>query len=312
MKVLITGVRGFIGRYLANYLAKSGNEVFGIDNVRKNYGSLARSVKVFECDVRNAKKVDSLMRSIRPLKIYHLAAQSYPVLSWKKPRLTLETNIIGTTNIFESIRNNHLQSQVLVACSSAEYGFVSEREIPVREDHPLRPLHPYGVSKVAQEMLAYQYFVNFDLRVVVARLFNTTGPGKTGDVCSDFARRIVEIEKGVSESPMRVGNLAARRDITDVRDMVRALDFVLEKGRPGESYNACTGKARRISHLLNVLLRLSDIEIKTEVDRSLLRPSDEPTILGDNTKIRKETGWKPRIPIEKTMKDMLSFWRRES
>jgi GDP-4-dehydro-6-deoxy-D-mannose reductase len=267
---------------------------------------------VFECDIKNAKTVDSLMRSIRPGRIYHLAAQSYPVISWKKPRLTLETNIIGTMNIFESVKNNGLQSQVLVACSSAEYGFVSKKEMPVKEDHPLRPLHPYGVSKVAQELLAYQYFENSGIRAVIARLFNTTGPGKVSDVCSDFARRIVAIEKGISESPMRVGNLDAMRDITDVRDMVRALRLALEKGRPGEVYNACTGKARKISHLLDMLLSLSDAEIETKVDPSLLRPSDEPTILGDNTKIREETGWKPRIPIEKTLEDTLSFWRQES
>lgn len=182
--------------------------------------------------------------------------------------------------------------------------------MPLTEEHPLKPLHPYGVSKVAQDLLAYQYFVNFGVAAVSVRIFNTTGPGKTGDVCSDFIRRIVQIEKGFSPPVLKVGNINTKRDIMDVRDCVRGLHLALETGEMGQVYNLCGGKAYRISDLLKSMLELSSVKnIRVERDESLLRPSDEAIILGDNSKLCHQTGWQPEIPIEQTLRDTFEYWR---
>jgi len=303
MRTLITGAEGFIGGYLSQFLRQQGEEFFGTYYKRG-------SADLTRCDVRDAEAVDSMIRDIKPERIYHLAAQSLPTISWKEPALTMETNIIGTVNIFESLLRHGLKPRVLVACSSAEYGFVSEEDVPVKEDHPLKPLHPYGVSKVAQDLLAYQYFVNFGIPSVRVRIFNTTGPGKTDDVCSDFARRIVSIEKGNSPPIVKVGNLHTRREVIDVRDAVRGLYLALEKGGEGEVYNLSSGRVFQISYLLEIMLSLTRQKLHVEVDQRLLRPSDEPVIMGANAKLRKATGWQCVIPLEKTLEDILNYWRQ--
>ena len=303
MRTLITGAEGFIGGYLSQFLRQQGEEFFG------TYYK-GGSVGLIGCDVRDAEAVDSMIRDIKPERIYHLAAQSLPTISWKEPALTMETNIIGTINIFESLLRHGLKPRVLVACSSAEYGFVSEEDVPVKEDHSLKPLHPYGVSKVAQDLLAYQYFVNFGIPSVRVRIFNTTGPGKTDDVCSDFARRIVSIEKGNSPPIVKVGNLHTRREVIDVRDAVRGLYLALEKGEEGEVYNLSSGRVFQISYLLEIMLSLTKQKVNVEVDQRLLRPSDEPVIMGANTKLREATGWQCVIPLEKTLEDILNYWRQ--
>tara|TARA_B100000315_G_C14501157_1_gene552369 strand:+ start:101 stop:1030 length:930 start_codon:yes stop_codon:yes gene_type:complete len=307
---LITGIKGFVGQYLADYLLKKGDEIYGLDINFKNFNILnsLESVNIMECNVTNANKIDSIIRSVKPERIYHLAAQPYPTVSWDKPRETFEINVTGTINIFESVKKNNLNSRILVACSSAEYGLLSKKEIPVSESHLLLPLHPYGVSKVAQDLLAYQYYKNFGIDTVRARIFNTTGPGKINDVCSDFTYGIVMIEKGLKKPPLKVGNLNTERDITDVRDMIKALYLLLEKGNLGDVYNVCSAKAIKVSHLLNLAIDLSEIESK--VDKKLLRPSDEPILIGDNTKIKHDTGWNPVISINETIQDMLKFWRK--
>jgi nucleoside-diphosphate-sugar epimerase len=243
-----------------------------------------------------------------PDVVYHLAAQSYPTVSWEKPQMTLDTNAIGTANLFESIIKHEIDPIVIVACSSAEYGFVSEDEVPVKETHSLQPLHPYGVSKVAQDLLTYQYFKNNGIKGVRARIFNTTGPGKVKDVVSDFAKRVAECEAG-KRDVMIHGNLQARRDITDVRDQVRAL-HACEKATFGDAYNLCSMKTHRIDDLLERLVKLAGGNIKTQQDRALMRPTDEPIIMGDNTKLVKKTGYKPSIPMEQTLKDTLDHWRQ--
>jgi nucleoside-diphosphate-sugar epimerase len=196
-----------------------------------------------------------------------------------------------------------------VAGSSAIYGYVSEDEVPVKESHPLLPLHPYGVSKVAQELLAYQYFKNFGIWSATARIFNTTGPGKVHDVCADFASQVARIEARRQPNPMLVGNLSPRRDITDVRDQVRGLEATLEKGRPGEAYNLSSAHSVAIQYVLEKLLSLARGKVRARVDQARLRPTDEPIIMGDNAKVVKATGWKPTIPISKTLEDSLDFWR---
>jgi len=197
-----------------------------------------------------------------------------------------------------------------VACSSAEYGFVTPEEVPVREDHALNPLHPYGVSKVAQDLLAYQYFKNFGMDTVRVRIFNCTGPSKTNDVASDFSRQIVQIEKGLIENRLAHGNLESERDITDVRDMVEAFEALMERGTKGEVYNACSTKVVKIQYLLDRLCELSSADINVFQDPERMRPSDEPIIMGDNARLRKDTGWEPRITIDRTLQDMLDYWRK--
>ena len=314
MRVFVTGMSGFIGSHLAAHLVAQGHAVWGTYLVKNEVSSLdpvKGRVRLLHCDVRNRTQLTRAISRARPERIYHLAAQSLPTLSWKYPALTIETNVIGTVNLFEAVRSLGLGPRVVIAGSSAVYGFVAPDEVPVREDRVLRPLHPYGVSKVGQEMLAYQYWKNNGVWANTARIFNTTGPGKVHDVCSDFASQVARIEAGRQRNPMRVGNLSPRRDITDVRDQVRGLEAIVEKGAPGEAYNLCSSKAVRIQDVLDRLIAMSKARIETVVDRALLRPTDEPVIMGDNSKVVRATGWRPRIPIADTLEDSLEHWRRK-
>ena len=312
MKAFITGIDGFIGSHLANYLLEKNVEVFGsvlsMEHI-ENIEHIQNRIKLFECDVCDKKRVKKIIEEINPDHIYHLAAQSLPTVSWEKPKYTFDVNAGGTINVFESVRELKINPKILVACSSAEYGFVKEDEVPVKETHELKPLHPYGVSKVAQDLLAYQYFKNFNINTIRVRIFNTTGPRKTNDALSDFTRQIAEIEKRKKTTVMYVGNLEPRRDFTDVRDMVNAFWMLMEKGRMGSVYNISSGKAYKIKDILNILLGLSETKVIVKVDPKKLRPTDEPIIMGDNTKIKNDCGWKPEIPLEKTMEDTLNYWR---
>lgn len=313
MRVLITGMTGFIGSHLAEFLLKRDYEIFGTVWDKKelsNIEAISDKVTVLDCDVRDKTRVFEIIKDTMPDRIYHLAAQSFPTVSWDDPVTTLDTNVLGTTHVFETIRDIGLDTVVLVACSSAEYGFVSEDEVPVSEDHMLLPLHPYGVSKVAQDLLAYQYFKNFQIKTVRARLFNTTGPRKTNDVCSDFTSKVVEIEKN-RKNELLVGNLEPKRDISDVEDVVNALWLLSEKGEMGEVYNVCSSRAYRIKDILDKVVELSQNDINVKVDPDKLRPTDEPIIMGDNTKIREACGWVPKVTIDETLGKMLDFWRNK-
>jgi GDP-4-dehydro-6-deoxy-D-mannose reductase len=311
MRALVTGMTGFIGSHLAEYLLKKELEVFGTvwDKTElKNVEGIKDKVRILECDIRDGARVKEIIEEVKPERIFHLAAQSFPTVSWDEPVRTLETNVMGTAHIFEAVRKCDLDTIILVACSSAEYGFVSENEVPVKESHILLPLHPYGVSKVAQDLLAYQYHQNFGIKTVRARIFNTTGPRKTNDVCSDFTGTIVRIEKGKVKQ-MNVGNLEPKRDITDVEDVVNALWLLCEKGEMGEVYNVCSSKAYRIKDILNMAIELAKAKIEVKVDPNKLRPTDEPIIMGDNTKIREACGWIPKMSMEETLSRMMDYWR---
>jgi GDP-4-dehydro-6-deoxy-D-mannose reductase len=313
MTVFITGMTGFIGSHLAELLLKKKEEVHGtiwdpleVENIAHIKGEL----NIIRCDVRDKVKVEQIIHELQPREIYHLAAQSYPTISWKDPLYTLETNVIGTANIFEAVKKYELDTKIFVACSSAEYGFIAEDAVPVREDHALNPLHPYGVSKVAVDLLAYQYFVNFGIKSVRGRIFNTTGPRKVNDVCADFTQQIAQIAKSDhAESKIYVGNLTPRRDITDVRDMVNAIWLALQKGKSGEVYNLCSARAYKISEILDHVLQLTDKDVEVVQLPAKLRPTDEPIIMGDNTKFCSCTGWKPQINIKRTLQDMVEYWR---
>ena len=315
MKVLVTGITGFAGSHLVDYILaeKKGVEVTGIQRWRsrtENVEHFLDKVRMVECDLRDASSVRDVLDEVRPDWIFHLAAQSFVPTSWTAPTESLITNIIGQLNIFEAVKKLRILPRIQLACSSEEYGLVLENELPIRETNPLRPLSPYAVSKVGQDMLGYQYFMSFKLPVIRTRGFNHEGP-RRGPVfvCSDFAKQIADIEKGRRPPVIRVGNLEARRDFTDVRDIVRGYWLALEKCEPGEVYNLCSGKAWSIREVLDHLLGLTKSKIEVRQDPARLRPSDVPVLLGDHSKFTRATGWKPTIPFEQTLSDMLDYWR---
>ncbi len=317
MKILITGVTGFVGSHMVEYLlGKEDVKIHGLRRWRSrldNINHLIDNIVLEECDIRDATSVYNMIKRVKPDRIFHLAAQSFVPTSWHAPEETISTNMIGNLNIYEAVRNLEINPLIQVACSSEEYGMVYPAEVPIKETNPLRPLSPYGVSKVGQDMLSYQYYMSYKLNVVRTRGFNHTGP-RRGEVfvCSNFAKQIVDIEKGKKTPIIKVGNLEAKRDFTDVRDMVNAYWLALEKGLPGEAYNICSGKAYSIREILDLLLSMSKTRITVEEDPARLRPSDVPILLGDNSKFRKQTGWEPTIPFEKTLRDILDYWRDQT
>ena len=315
MRVLITGITGFAGSHLAEYcLARGDVELFGTARWRSrmdNIGAITDDVTLLDCDLKDAVAVRHCLSEVRPDYIFHLAAQSFVPTSWKAPTETVITNMVGEINIFEAMRElDLLDTRIQLAGSSEEYGMVYEDEIPIKETNPLRPLSPYGVSKVGQDLLGYQYNKSYGLKTIRTRAFNHTGP-RRGDVfvSSNFSRQIANIEKGKAEPVIKVGNLSARRDFTDVRDMVKAYWLALEKGEPGDVYNLGSGKDVTIRKMLDILLGFTDIDITVEQDPERMRPSDVEILLADMTKFHELTGWEPEIPLTKTLEDLLNYWR---
>ena len=314
MKVLVTGITGFAGSHLVDYLLTlSGVEVMGIQRWRsrtENIEHFRDKVRLVECDLRDASSVRDVIDQLRPDRIFHLAAQSFVPTSWTAPTESLVTNIIGQLNIFEAVKKLQIMPRIQLACSSEQYGMVYEQELPIRETNPMRPLSPYAVSKVGQDMLGYQYWMSFKIPIIRTRGFNHEGP-RRGPVfvCSDFAKQIADIEKKRKPPVIRVGNLDARRDFSDVRDVVRAYWLSLEKGEPGEFYNICSGRAWTIREMLDMLLGMTKEKVKIEQDAARMRPSDVPVLLGDASKFRKAPGWETTIPFEQTLRDLLDYWR---
>lgn len=316
MRALITGITGFAGSHLAEYLLNEQPdvEVFGTYRWRSrmdNIEHLRSRVKLLEADLRDYTSMHAALEKSRPDVIFHLAAQSFVPSSWTAPNETLTTNVSGQTNLFEAIRALRLDPVVQIACSSEQYGLVLPDETPIKETNPLRPLSPYAVSKVAQDYLGYQYFQSYGLKVVRTRGFNHTGP-RRGQVfvTSNFCSQVAAIELGLQEPVIRVGNIEAIRDFTDVRDMVRAYWLAVTKAKPGEVYNIATGKGIRIREMLERLISLANVEVKIEVDPDRLRPSDVEILIGDASKFKADTGWEPRIPFEQTLNDLLDYWRQ--
>ena len=314
MKVLITGITGFVGSYLAEHLLAQGDEVYGTVRWRSrldNINHIKNKVKLIETDIRDSYSIEKAIRAVEPDVIFHLAAQSFVHTSFHAPQETLSTNIIGTINLLEAVRMSKTDPVVQIAGSSEEYGLVLPDETPIKETNQLRPLSPYGVSKVAEDMLAYQYHRSYGIKTVITRAFNHEGP-RRGDVfsTSNFAKQIAEIESGLKEPVIFVGNLESSRDFTDVRDVVRAYTLAVEKCDYGEAYNICSGHAWKISEMLNLLLFMSSKKIEIKEDMTRMRPSDVQLLLGDFSKFHKKTGWKPEISFEKTLKDLLDYWRK--
>ncbi len=314
-RVLITGITGFAGSHLADFLLEEHPEIevwgtYRWRSRRENIEHIEGRIRLLECELDDATAVRRALEAARPDAIFHLAAQSFVPASWVAPADTLQSNILGQTNLFEAIRELELDPVVQIACSSEEYGLVLPGETPIRESNPLRPLSPYAVSKVAQDYLGYQYFQSYGIKAIRTRGFNHEGP-RRGEVfvMSNFAKQVAAIEAGLHEPLIRVGNLDAVRDFTDVRDMVRAYFLAAERATPGEVYNIASGKGITIRDMLQKILDRSTVAVRVEVDPARLRPSDVEVLLGDASKFRAATGWEPRIPLDQTIADTLDYWR---
>jgi len=315
MRVLITGITGFAGSHLAEYILSNHSrvDVFGIARWRSRMDNILQiqdKIELVEADLKDMVSLKAVLADVKPDRIFHLAAQSFVPTSWKCPAETFAINAIGEINLFESILALNQAPKIQIAGSSEEYGQVFSNEIPMKETNPLRPLSPYAVSKVAQDLLAFQYHKSYGVRAIRTRGFNHTGP-RRGDVfvTSSFAKQIAEIEKKKRPPVIHVGNLEAKRDFTDVRDMARAYWLSLEKGVEGEVYNIGSGQAYSMQEVLDLLMSLSRSKMEVKVDPARLRPSDVPVLLSDSSKFRALTGWRPMIPFKQTILDLLNYWR---
>jgi GDP-4-dehydro-6-deoxy-D-mannose reductase len=290
-----------------------GGNVRSADELARHIDRVTRPgcLNLLLADLSDPSSIRRLIAAVRPQRIFHLAAQSFVPSSWDAPAQTMELNVIGQIHLFEAIREAGLDPLVHVAGSSEEYGLVYPDEVPMKETNPLRPLSPYAVSKVAQELLAWQYHRSYGLRAVVTRGFNHTGPRRGENfVTSSFALQIAQIERGIRPPVIEVGDLESKRDWTDVRDTVRGYWLALERGLPGEVYNVGSGSSRTAGEMLNILLELANRKVEIRVDPSRLRPSDVKILWADYSKFANQTGWHPEIPFEKTLSDLLAFWRK--
>jgi GDP-4-dehydro-6-deoxy-D-mannose reductase len=308
---LVTGAEGFIGSHLVKFLqAKGWNVIGGYRLHGSNSFPKLPNLDFVQCDLRNGQRVEQLFKEYEPSHVFHLGAQSLPTVSWADPVSTFESNIMGSLHLFEAVRHMKHPPIVVSACSSAEYGHVPASAIPVTEEQPLRPLHPYGISKVCLDLLAREYFLDYKIPAVNLRLFNTTGPGKTSDAPSDFVRQLIRIKKGLQPPVIEVGNLKPRRAFLDVNDTVRGFYLAARKGKRGEAYNLCATTTHEIGELLRTAIRLSGVKAEIRPAAHLMRPSDEKIIFGSTYKFRKDTGWKPKLSIEQTLSSMLEYWDR--
>jgi GDP-4-dehydro-6-deoxy-D-mannose reductase len=309
---LITGITGFAGGHLAAYLLGQGDvEIYGVAyDEGYGLGHLGRPVPLVIADLRDPQVVEDVLLDVEPDHIYHLAAQAYVPTSWQDPWGTFENNVRPELNMFQVMVRERLAARLLVVASNEVYGVVSPDRLPVDENTLLEPNNPYGVSKVAQDLLARQYFLSHGVDVIRARAFNHLGPRQSPQfVAANFARQIAESEAGLREPVVRVGNLEAQRDFTDVVDVVRAYALLMEKGQSGEAYNIGSGQPRSVQSLLDTLLKMSSVEIRVEQDPTRMRPADVPIIYGDITKLRADTGWEPTVPFEESLRRVLAYWR---
>jgi len=336
-KVLITGSNGFIGSHMTDFYLNKGFQVYALDRPSGSFNNLVhytdgkinftenekseifgeliqlpsnnKNLFFLECDLKNASLLEKLIKEIQPTFIFHFGAQPYIMPSWEDPVNTIETNVIGTINIFEPIKKHNIKTRVILACTASEFGTTAGINRPLKETDPLMAVHPYGISKIAAELLARQYYINFEIESVNVRFFNQTGPRQINGVVPDFIRKIVQIELEKSDPIIEVGNLSPYRDFTDIRDTLEGIWLVVTKGRPGETYHVCSNKKIQIRELLEISLSLTNkkIKVKENVSRKL-RKTDEDIIIGDNTKVTNELGWKVSIPMEDTLKDMFNFW----
>lgn len=320
MKSLVTGAGGMVGSHMVEQLYNRGDEVIGVwHKNKKNIEQVEVPVRFVQCDLRYGQGIDQLIMDNLPDEIYHLAAQSYPTVSWVSPSETIDVNVCGTIAVFEAIKKARkyvkadYDPMVVVACSSAEYGETLNKlegdQVYVKETAELLPLHPYGVSKVGQDLLSFQYFMNDHIRSIRARIFNSTGTRKVNDVTSDFTKRAVLSERS-GDHTLRVGNLDTHRAIMDQRDLVNALMLLAAKGQAGDVYNISSEHVYQMRDIVTMIEEAVGFKFSIEVDPALLRPTDERIIVGDITKLKQATGWSQVIPMKQTISDMLDYWRK--
>lgn len=309
MKVLVLGSTGMIGTEFTRQSRVRVCETIGLAR-----GSAAGRQKAIPdptlilCDILDADALANVIQRVQPDLVAHFAAQAFNGISWQMETLTHETNYLGTHNVLKACRTHAPKAKILLACSSAEYGLVPDTEQPLHEYRPLRPLTPYGVSKVGTEALGYQYFVNYKMHIFLPRLFIHLGTGHPpSTMIQNFARQVALIKKGKVPAIIQVGDLHTRRDFIDVRDGVRALWLLLEKGQAGEPMNICTGSAYSGTQVLQTLLKISGVKARIVEDTTLFRPSDETLLLGDNTKL-KTLGWKQEFSLEQTLTAVYADW----
>jgi GDP-4-dehydro-6-deoxy-D-mannose reductase len=310
MRALITGVGGFVGRHLLQHLLAEGDEVYGLGRPADVGG--VQATRVFQADLSDRSAIERVLRESEPDAVYHLAAQSSPAESLADPWATIGNNLLAQINLFEALLSTGNRSRALVVGSSDEYGRVGPDDVPTHENVPLRPTTPYAVSKVAQDVMGFQYFAQHGLPVVRVRPFNHTGPGQDARfVIPSFARQLAEIEAGLREPVLRVGNLDVARDFTDARDMVRAYRLALMAGVAGEVYNLGRGRSMRLAEMVDELMSFCRVGVETRVDPALLRASDTPRQEADTRKFRSLTGWEPSIPWHTTLSDTFEYWREK-
>lgn len=317
LRALITGITGFAGSHLADYLlTRPDTEVCGVGlptDGTQNVDHILSRITLRLADLSDYHSALTLVDAIKPDHVFHLAAQASVGRSWESPAETLVNNSVAQVNLFQAVIEVGLKPRILVVGSADEYGMVRPEDLPVDEDTPLRPLNPYAVSKVTQDYLGLQYHLSHGLHVVRVRAFNHIGPRQgLGFVVPDFAKQVADSEAGLQEPIVRVGNLTAQRDFSDVRDIVCGYYLVLTKGTAGQVYNLGSSRAVSIREILDKLLEMSRVSVRVEADESRMRPSDIPIIVCDNRRVRKDTGWKPRYPLEQSLRDVLEYWRRRA
>jgi GDP-4-dehydro-6-deoxy-D-mannose reductase len=310
-RVLITGINGFTGRYLADYLNQQGYEVWGLDRSERKENNYS-NINFYLADICEQQELQAILEECQPESIYHLAAQSSVGLSWQQPAPTMNINLEGCITLLETARLVCSDCRVLLAGSGEEYGPVSSDNLPINEYCETNPQNPYSLSKLFQGMVGMHYARTYKMQIYIVRAFNHTGPGQAqGFVVPDFAAQVASIEAGLQAPVIKVGNLSAQRDFSDVRDVIRAYHSILEKGIPARIYNVGAGKAIPIYDILDYLIFLCKESIQVEVDEKKFRPVDVPVLYSDTSRIKEETGWQPTIPLEETLKDTLNYWRNQ-
>jgi GDP-4-dehydro-6-deoxy-D-mannose reductase len=317
MNVLVTGINGFSGSHLAELLVNEvTTKVYGTIRGRCRQTSFIDKIKesliLLECDFTDYNSIQATLEDSQPDVIYHLGAQTFVPTSWRAPQETFNTNVIGTLNLLEAVRKSSFNPKMLIAGSSEEYGLVYEEEIPIKETNQLRPLSPYAVSKVAQDLLGYQYFKSYGMRIVRTRAFNLIGP-RSGEkiVSANFAKQIVKAERLGKTCELETGNLDSVRDFNDVRDIVCGYMLSTSECKDGEVYNISTGEGHKISEIIECYKSMTKVDIQVKNNPNRDRPSDVPILIGDSTKFREATGWSPEFDFHKSLEDVLEYWRSQ-
>jgi GDP-4-dehydro-6-deoxy-D-mannose reductase len=309
LKALVIGGAGFVGNYLIERLICEGHKVYATCLANEKIENA--ECESFSLDILDKSAVKEILSDVKPDWIFHLAAQSSVSYSWKNPQLTVDVNIKGTVNVLDAMRESGLdKTRIILIGSGEEYGYIREGACPIKETEQLNPGNIYAATKACQSMIGSIYARAYGMDIVMVRAFNHIGPAQlTQFVVADFCNQAAEIEKGNRKPEISVGNLAVKRDFTDVRDIVRAYELLAEKGVSGKIYNVGSGKAVLIEDILKLIVSKSTAEITVSVDKARLRPADVPVIEADISEIKADTGWEPEISLEKTIEDTLNYWR---